>query len=111
MKKYKITWDCFYDCIFLVDESIFTEEEAKGFLEFYTWDYEEDGDLRAEALKKIAIKCFYLSQEWNVEGIKEKIDDLFECYIPIDGSTGVTLIDIDNFSFDGEEYSVNISDN
>lgn len=110
MKKYTITWDAFYNCVFIVDESKFTEDDAKTFLEFYSWDYDEEGNLRLEALKKMAIKCFYLSQEWNVEGIMEEIDNLFECYIPIDGTQGVTLIDIDNFSFDSEDYEGEIED-
>ena len=81
---------------------------AKEFLEFYSWDYDKEGNIRVEALKKIASKCFYLSQQWNVRGIINAIVDMFEAYIPLDGSKGVQLISIDNFSFDDEEFTVTI---
>lgn len=85
---------------FKVDTEVFTEEVAKETLEFFSWDYDEDGDLIDEAVKKYAMEAIRIAtvNNYNEIGVKGEFEN-HEGYCRVDGSLGIELIYISEYEF------------
>lgn len=103
IRTYNFDYDrCEADVSFKVDTEVFTNESAKEFLEFFRWDDEPDmvEDLIDEAMKKIALRAIIegCTGRWNTLGIIDQLEEL-EGYPSVDGSQGITIIQITNYEF------------
>lgn len=106
MKKYKLEYDTWYNIEFTVDDEIFTEDYAQLFLDFWSSDYDDYDDLIVLALKKIAVKCFYLSNDFiDHTGIISEIKN-HEGFFALDGSVGVTLTRCDSIELDEDRIEL-----
>lgn len=76
--------------VFRVDESVFTEEMAKAALEFFTWPYDAEGDLRAELLKKYALRAIEVAITEGAYGVRSWFAEA-EGFLALDDSTGIDL--------------------
>ncbi|WP_343524369.1 DUF2528 family protein [Pedobacter sp.] len=85
---------------FTVDTDVFTEELAKGTLEFFRWDYDREADQVDEAMKKYALKAIELAtfNNRNELGVIEDFNNT-EGYAPIDGTLGILLTEVDKYEF------------
>lgn len=105
MKRVTIGYGFWWECTLQIDETVFTEEIAKSLLEFFSWDWDKEADdLRIEYCKKIAQKILPLSSHYSELGILNWFSDA-EGFPPLDGSSGIKLIDFDEFQFD-EEFEI-----
>jgi len=108
IKIYKFQYDYWCDVIFEVDTEKYTEELALTTLEFFTWHYNKTSDPIIEVLKKISIQCLSLSLDgYNIYGVIEDFDNK-EGFPKLDGSLGLKLITIDDFSLDEDNLSLEI---
>lgn len=112
MKK---TYDFNYDfheatAKFEVDTEIFTDDMAKATLEFFCWDYDEEADPVDEVLKKYTIEAIREATDNNhntygvIQDFKRK-----EGFAPVDGSTGIKLLDVRLYEFDESKLTVEIN--
>lgn len=105
MRKVTIGYGFWWECTLEVNEEIFTQENAKSLLEFFSWDWDKDAsDFRKEYFLKIAQKVIMLSAHYSEMGILNWFQDT-EGFPPLDGSYGIKLIDFDEFVFD-EEFEI-----
>lgn len=64
-----------------------------------------DGDVEKAYLEILAVELIILSIEFSVEGVIREFQNFKrEGWYPIDGSYGVRLIAIDNWSFDENDF-------
>lgn len=99
------------EVVFEVDLEKFTPEVALMTLEFFSWEYDKEGDPVYEALKKYALQVLiYLSERGfhSVDSVKKEFDE--EGFGNIDGSIGILLIDYDEFSFDPDLLEMEVTD-
>jgi len=97
---------------FTVDTSVFNSELAQQFLDFFSWsdDYDKDGDIIDEAMKKIAIRAIIVGSEgqYNEFGVIAEFEDI-EGYPRIDGSIGIKLTSFSAYEFDESDLHMEIS--
>lgn len=92
---------------FEVDLEKFTELHAKETLEFFSWNYDKDGDPIDEVLKKYALEVLRIGGDlnhsqiifyWNQEG-----------FGPINGKIGIKLVDYRGIEFDSDNLEMEVS--
>lgn len=110
IKKYNYTYGMHdAEVHFDVDLDIFTEEMAKGTLDFFSWDDEPDPNENAvdEVMKKYAMRAIMAGafDDVSVYGIKMEFEEM-EGYCPVDGSCGITLTYFEGHSYDCEHLTL-----
>lgn len=103
--QYKVEYDGSWACTLEFDTEIFTKEVLQDFLDFFSWHYDQSKDLYAEYAKKIAQKVLFDSMDYTLKRIIEVFAEA-EGYPKLDGSQGVSLVDCDNWRFDGDYFHV-----
>lgn len=85
---------------FRVDINKFKPENAKVLLDFFAWDYDEDGDPIEELMKRYSLKVFQVScaENYNLEGVKSWFEQA-EGFMKIDGSHGVEITYLSTLEF------------
>ncbi len=110
-KKYKFNYDLYSaEAHFVIDTEVFTEEEAKETLEFFTWDYDKDKNPIDEVLKKYALEAIKEATSCNL-GIEDVVIKAFndkEGFSKIDGSAGIELTYIEGYEIDESRLEVEI---
>lgn len=109
MKKYEFNYDFNKaECGFEVTEK-YTEEMALATLEFFSWDYDNDGNPVDEAVKKIALQCIKeaTAENWNEVGVISAFENM-EGFPLIDGSRGIKLTHVSGLEFEDEELEMEI---
>ncbi|MCW3642509.1 DUF2528 family protein [Burkholderia cenocepacia] len=107
IKKYVLTHDFSYEIVVDVDHDILTEEKLCDLVRFWSEgdaDIERNGPLQA-FLKLFAARFFAAT----VEEISPK--DAFnagriEGFPPVDGSSGLRVVEYDEFSFEADDIDV-----
>jgi hypothetical protein len=110
IRKYTFDYDCTADARFTVDTAIFTIERAKEVLESFAWDYDSDGDLINECMKKYAMECIFCatSNSINEIGVISEFNNK-EGFFPIDGSCGILLTSVSAYDFDESQLDMKIN--
>lgn len=92
---------------FEVDNEKLTEENAKMMLEFFTWNYDEDGNPIEELMKKYGMKAIEVAsaERYNTYGVKEWFEDT-EGFLALDGSQGIELTNVCMYEFDEDLLSL-----
>ncbi|MAR57228.1 MAG: hypothetical protein CMM93_08605 [Rickettsiales bacterium] len=90
--------------IFRVDTEKFTEEHALATLNFFSWDWNKEGDILNEAMKKYAMTVIRIAtfNGYNERGVIREMKTQ-EGYCRVDGSVGLTLLSVEAYEFD-EDY-------
>jgi hypothetical protein len=111
-KKYKIKWD-WWEAVVEIEQNEKTLGNIKDQLSFFmggqrTIDNAENNEEIIEAyLRQIARPLVIESMDWNIKGVIDKIaDDMYEGFLPIDGSFGVKLLRIDSWEFSEEDFDI-----
>ena len=88
---------------FRVDASKFTKEMARENLEFFLWDYDHDADPLLEIMKKYAMEAIRVStfKSCNKYGVIKEFEDM-EGFVKLDGSSGITILDVSSYEFEDE---------
>ena len=70
-------------------------------LEFFTWNYDEDGNPIEELMKKYAIKAIEVATAENFKtyGVTSWFDET-EGFLALDGSQGIELTNVCMYEFD-----------
>lgn len=95
------------DVHFKVDTEKFTKEMAYDTLNFFTWDYDEDEDPIYEVMKKYAMEAIRIAtfNNYNEFGVIDEFNDN-EGFYRIDGSYGITLVQINGYEFDTDKLTL-----
>ena len=101
IKRYKIEYD-WWNCVIEFDTSKFDNQLLEACLDFYSWDYNTEGDLYEEYAKKLAGVIINYSMDCLLEGIIRNFEE--EGMPILDGSNGVTLISCENWEFDDNAF-------
>lgn len=110
IKKYNYNYGMYdAEVHFDVDLDIFTEEMAKGTLDFFSWDDEPDLNENAvdEVMKKYAMRAIMAGafNDMSVCGIKNEFQEM-EGYCPVDGSYGITLTYFYGHSYESDNLTL-----
>ncbi|MEN5054370.1 hypothetical protein [Sphingobacterium kitahiroshimense] len=99
------TYEFDYQCgdasaTIVIDTEIFTKETALIILEFFTWDWDPDGDLITEVAKKYALEVIQVASEQrvNVRGVREEFDSK-EGFAPFGQKYGIQLKEVEHYEF------------
>lgn len=104
IKRYKFEYDYWWNVSFEINDEVYTDDIAQLTLDFFCWTYNTERKPTVEVLKKICIECIGLSiQGWNKHGVISEFDNL-EGFPKLDGSLGITLLEIDDFRFDSNDF-------
>lgn len=92
-----------------VDLDIFKEDMAKELLDFFGWNY-DDKTIIDDLLKKYGMQVISVasSENLSVYGVKRWFS-VNEGFIPLDGSQGIELINVDLYEFDEDLLEITIS--
>lgn len=104
---YKYEYDYYEaEVHFKVDKEKFTEEMAYETLDFFTWDYDENEDPIDEVMKKYAMEAIRIAtfNNYNEFGVIDEFQNN-EGFAPIDGSYGITLVQINGYEFDTDKLT------
>lgn len=95
---------------FDVDTEIFKADHALMILSFFTWDWNRENDPVDEVMKKFAIRAIEIASvnNFNAYGVSEEFKDQ-EGFMPVDGSHGIKLIQVEGYQFDEEKLSIETS--
>lgn len=95
---------------FTVDTEKFTPELAKSYLEFFSWDYDDEADPLDELMKKYGMQAIKIatSENFNVHGVQGWFEEA-EGFPNIDGSSGITLTYVDEYEFDERDLVIKIN--
>lgn len=110
LKKYILTFD-WWEAVLEIKDDEKTLGHMKDQLLFFTGGQDliddEDGDVTVAYLKQTTPSLIKESMQWNKSGIITQIaDSMYEGFLPIDGSFGVTLISVDNWEFAENEIMI-----
>lgn len=111
IKKYEFDYSTGEaSAVFLVNDEIFTADHARSILEFFIWDYDKEADPIDEVMKKYALKAIFFAccNNHNTYGVRDDISEL-EGFAPVDGTSGITLIDVSKYEFDDWALDVKTS--
>jgi len=107
-RTYEFDYQCGdASCIIEVDTEIFTEGIALEVLRFFDWDWDEDGDVVSEAVKKYSLQIFQLSagMNYSLQGLISAFNDQ-EGFAPFGKTYGIQLKEFDKYEF--AEYCLDI---
>lgn len=110
IRHYTFNYNLFdAEVCFKVDTEKFKPESAKDLLEFFTWNYDKNGDPITELLKKYALKAIIVAtcEDFNEYGLKNWFANQ-EGLIAIDGSQGVELNHISQYVFDADYLEMEV---
>lgn len=108
IKKFKFDYDSGEaSAAFSVDTDIFTEEMAKGTLEFFLWDYDELNDPIEEVMYKYAMEAIETASKYsyNTYGVKKDFENK-EGFCKVDGSLGITLLSVSGYKFEDRKLEL-----
>jgi hypothetical protein len=110
IKKYTFCYDDLAEVKFTVDIDIFTVQKAKDTLGFFMWDYNEDGNLIDEVMKKYALECIIEASynDYNKLGLIKEFNEK-EGFYSIDGKYGITLDSIESYEFSEDKLEMIVS--
>ena len=79
------------------------------FLDFFTWDYDEEADPIDELMKKYALKAIWVAtaNNYNLVGVQSWFKSE-EGFIAVDGSQGVELCAISAYEFNEDSLDMDI---
>lgn len=108
IKRYTVEYS-FHDwqCVIDFNTELFTKEHVTEYLAFFVWSYNKENDPYEEYAKKLAQKIIIDSMELNIEGVKDVFEDA-EGFPKLDGSTGVELVYCECWSFDDDDFEIEI---
>ena len=94
-------------CTFEVNTEKFTPELANMTLEFFDWYYDKDNDPIDEVMTKYALKAIRLATQngHNEYGVMEDFKDA-EGYGTVDGSIGITLVEVSEYEIQENRLEV-----
>jgi hypothetical protein len=94
---------------FTVDTEKFNPELVKAYLEFFSWDYDDEEDPLDELMKKYGMQAIKIatSENFNEHGVKGWFEEA-EGFPNIDGSVGIELTYVEEYEFDERSLFVNI---
>lgn len=89
---------------FEVDREKFTNEMALATLNFFTWDWDDEADPIDEVMKKYAMEAIRVRthNDYNEYGVKSEFKNK-EGFAAIDGSHGITLIEVSGYELDDDK--------
>lgn len=89
---------------FEVDPEKFTNEHAQETLDFFSWNYDKEGDPIEEVVKKYALEVFRIGADDSPNGIIRSWNQ--EGFAPIDGSEGIKLTDYESILPDDSDIDL-----
>ncbi|MGY3054349.1 hypothetical protein ACVWYG_002556 [Pedobacter sp. UYEF25] len=102
IKNYDFDYNCGEGrACFIVDTEKFNTELTREYLDFFTWDYDEDEDPIDALMKKYAMQAIRIStlENYNEFGVISWFADA-EGFPLIDGSIGIKLTQVEGYEFD-----------
>ena len=92
---------------FQVDTDVFTAEKANETLTFFTWIYDKGADPVDEVMKKYAIEAIKQAtfNNYNEFGVITAFEDN-EGFGRLDGSIGITLLEVTGYDFDESQLTL-----
>lgn len=108
-KKYHVGFNyCRGMVEFEVDLDKFTIEHALSTLEFFSWNYDKDGDLIEEVVKKYALQVFLVGGGHSADGVIMFWNE--EGFGPINGEIGILLTDYEQIEPSDDDIDLEVSD-
>jgi len=98
--RHKITFQ-WWEAVVEIDDTPETEAAMKEQVLFWRRDVPED--VKKAYLSMLAVELIRESTEWSLPGVLEAFDSK-EGWLPLCGEHGVTLIEIDSWVFDGDDF-------
>ena len=89
---------------FEVNLEKFTPEMAQETLDFFSWNYDQEGDPIEEVLKKYALQVFLVGGSHSVAGVIINWNE--EGFGPINGEIGILLTDYEQIEPDDEDIEI-----
>ena len=110
MTRYKITFD-WWDAIIEINDDEKTKSHMKDQLLFFMNGQDlidqGDGNITKAYLKQLTPHIIEESIRWKKGGIIDQISgDMYEGFLPIDGSFGVTLVSADHWEFPESDIEI-----
>lgn len=109
IKRYTLTYASQFDVVVEIDDTICTDELLHEINNFWSSADDRlddaDGDITKAVLKMLALFCLRLSSDKFVESYLTK-EHNEEGWPVLDGSYGIKLISVDDFTFDDDEIEV-----
>ena len=115
-KRYKLDYDWKAEMVVEIDHSLITEEDLHNINKFWSNAdgrlMEEEGNILNVVLKMLFQHLLMLQIEtgWATHGLIDRFDwdkgHGQEGWTKMDGSTGIQLIDIDEFSFETSDMTI-----
>ena len=109
-----ITYKFDYDSMeaevkFKLNNETFDPKIAQEVLNFWTWDYDDEGDPTEEFMKKLALECIRVASmnNWNRYGVIQDFKSK-EGWPKIDGTYGIELENIHQYEFREELLEMSI---
>lgn len=92
---------------FQVDTDVFTAELANDTLTFFRWDYDKEADPVDEVMKKYAMEAIRQAtfNSYNELGVIEAFNNN-EGFGRLDGSIGITLLEVTGYGFDESQLTL-----
>lgn len=114
-KRYTVDYDWKFECVFEIDDEVFTEQMAKSINEFWmNPDYRasQAGSHLHAVLKMLANHCWILSLE-HANYIRAFDYELDNCgqegWPKMDGSAGIKIIRVDNLDLDYDDMNIEVA--
>jgi hypothetical protein len=94
---------------FTVDTEKFNPKLVKAYLEFFSWDYDDEADPLDELMKKYGIQAIKIAtaENFNDYGVKGWFEEA-EGFPNIDGSVGIELTYVAEYEFDEDSLFIKI---
>ena len=90
---------------FEVDLDIFTKEHAEQTLTYFSWDYDDENDPIDEVMKKYFCRAIHVASitNYTTRGVIRAFNEEAG-FCSVDGSSGITLIEVDAIDFYELDY-------
>lgn len=111
-KRYTVSYDWSFDMVVEIDHEVCKDEllhEINNFWSDAEWRLSEaDGSILQAVLKLMAQMAFRLNvSDWrDTVSLLKKSDTCPEGWPVLDGSAGITLVSIDDFEFEVDEFTI-----
>ncbi|XP_022836404.1 uncharacterized protein LOC111363780 [Spodoptera litura] len=110
---YNLTYDNWWEAKIQIDETEEAQKWVKESVEFFSnWENnveDNDGDYNKAFLRNLFPHLIEESINNSLQGVIWKITDNYEGFPNLDGTDGITLLEIDSFSFDRDDLDIEIS--